>query len=221
MNLNFGNLFLVRCYPLLESRQQRQESCEVVAYLCFSHAASHSELFLKALQFQICIYGWTFSLWCYLLHTIPLLHQNHHHQWVRIRLMQNDDIQLEHSDNRQEPSNIHHIQNLNYEVVYVNSFNTHSFKVQDSGNNHSHSHRWSFSSCRSSIVSDEARQLYQISSHTRKLNRNISNNPLTNNPLTDLPRQTLLSRWFHHRSPCTTFCCLHWPQLSFVSSASS
>ena len=73
--------------------------------------------------------------------------------------MQHDDIQA--PDNRQGPSNIvHHIRNLKYEVVYnINSFNTHSFKMQESGN---HNNRKSLSSCCSSIISDEARFIRPI-----------------------------------------------------------
>lgn len=53
--------------------------------------------------------------------------------------MQNDDhhIQgIDDSENRQVPNNrdiVHHIENLNYEV-YINSFYTHKFKMQDNGN---------------------------------------------------------------------------------------
>ena len=54
-----------------------------------------------------------------------------------------DDIQgLYDSDSPQDPVNIHL-----YEVVYINSFNTHNLKMQDSGNNNS---CWSLSSCCSS-----------------------------------------------------------------------
>ena len=75
--------------------------------------------------------------------------------------MQNDDIQgMDDSDNPRVPGNIHHIQNLNYEVVYINSFNTHKFKMQDSNN---HNSCWSLSSCCSSIVSDEARSFIRSS----------------------------------------------------------
>ena len=82
---------------------------------------------------------------------ITLLHQN---MSMRSPHTQNDDdIQgMDDSNNPQVPDNIHHIQNLIYEV-YINSFNTHKFRMQDSGNNNN---RWSLSCC-SSIVSDEAR----------------------------------------------------------------
>ena len=65
--------------------------------------------------------------------------------------MQNDDG-MDDSDSPQDPVNIHHF--LNYEVVYINSFNTHNLKIQDSGNNNNCG---SPSSCCLSIVSDKAR----------------------------------------------------------------
>ena len=46
-----------------------------------------------------------------------------------------DDIQgMDDSDSPRVPViNIDHF--LNYEVVYINSFNTHNLKIQDSNNN--------------------------------------------------------------------------------------
>ena len=65
------------------------------------------------------------------------------------------------SDNPQVPDNVpqHHVQNLNYGVMYnINSFNHHNF----SGN---HSNGWFLSLCRrSSILSDEARPFTSIRS---------------------------------------------------------
>ena len=82
--------------------------------------------------------------------------------------MQNHDIQGMDDSHNQVPDNlnIHHIQNLNY-GVYINSFNAHSFKMQDSGN---HNNCWFLPSCRSSIVSDGARPFIRSAHPVRVAN---------------------------------------------------
>ena len=113
--------------------------------------------------------------------------------------IQNDNIQESDNNGQDAPSNTHHIQNL--VVYYINSCNTHNFRMQDSGN---HSNCFSLPSSltarlyltKRGHLSDEFLHLEQLPDQPSSPNTTLTSVP-------SLPVYCILLS-----SLTTTFCCL-------------
>ena len=75
--------------------------------------------------------------------------------------MQSENDHNQDSDNRQDSDSVRAVTfNIHHQAVYINSFNTQNFKMQNCGNGNK---CWSSSTSRSSIASDEARPFIRSS----------------------------------------------------------